>query len=96
MAGLSRDALCARRAGMSYGKWMAMKDVQKPNIKAEDELPEGWRKCKLCGKPFKPHDARMLYCDSICRVKSNAPRDRERRREKYWEDKAKRCAEDGN
>ena len=91
---LSRDAMRARQAGVSYGKYIAMK-AEEPEIEAEDEIPEGWIKCKFCGRPFKPYDKRMLYCDSICRQKSNAPRNRERRREKYWEEKAKRGAEDG-
>lgn len=65
---LAQDAAAALAAGMSYGKWKAMQDpvkIEKPKL---DEVPEGWRKCKRCGEPFKPnkYGRNQIYCDIVC------------------------------
>ena len=61
---LSRNAMLARQAGMSYGKWKAM---QEPVKIEEKPLPEGWVKCQWCGKLIEQATKRKkLYCDTIC------------------------------
>ena len=61
---LSMNAMLARQAGMTYGKWKAM---QQPVKIEEKPLPEGWLKCQWCGKQIKQANKRKkMYCDSIC------------------------------
>ena len=59
---LSRDAAAARAAGMTYGRWKALQDEQP---KAEKGLPDGWKECAFCGKPFK-QNLNQKYCDILC------------------------------
>ena len=52
--------------GVHYGKWKATQpvvEIQKP------EIPEGWKKCEYCGKPFKPIRGKR-FCDVDCRRKA--------------------------
>lgn len=60
---LARNAMLARQAGMSYGKWKAM---QQPVKIVKPEVPEGWRKCKHCGEPF-PGKQGKRFCSDECR-----------------------------
>ncbi len=60
---LARNAMLARQAGMTYGKWKAMQprvEVKKPAI------PDGWRPCVHCGKAFKGKNGKR-FCDDACR-----------------------------
>lgn len=58
---LARNAMLAKQAGMSYGKWKAMQPrVEKPAI------PDGWKTCEYCGKPYKPAKGKR-FCDVVCR-----------------------------
>ena len=75
---LAQDAKKALAAGMSYGKWKAM---QEP-VKVEKELPEGWKVCPQCGKPFKSSQGKK-YCDIYCREQAYAPKAREAQRAYY-------------
>lgn len=59
---LSQDAAKALAAGMSYGKWKAM---QQP-VSTENGIPEGWKACPQCGKPFRPTRGKK-YCEPYCR-----------------------------
>jgi hypothetical protein len=64
---LSLDAMEARKAGMSYGMW---KGLQKPKP-IEKKIPEGWKICEYCGKPFKPTTGRpQKYCEANCTNKA--------------------------
>ena len=63
MDNLAKDAAAALAAGMSYGKWKAMQGYSE--LKKKDEIPEGWRACKHCGKPFKPIN-KQIYCEFAC------------------------------
>ena len=73
---LAQDAAAALAAGMSYGKWKAMQNpvkIEKP------PLPDDWRLCAWCGKPFKLKTKRKkLYCDSHCQQSAQRARDREK------------------
>ena len=64
--------------GVRYGAWRAatgglpLDDREKP-------LPDGWRKCEQCGKPFKPYNAQK-YCQEYCQHRAALKRAAERDR----------------
>lgn len=80
MDNLARDAMLARQAKMTYGKWKALQPV----VKNENTIPEGWIQCKRCGKHFKPN-CNQLYCDITCQ---RAAYDEKVRKEKKNETKS--------
>ena len=71
---LSRNAMLARQAGMSYGKWKALQPIV-PIVKKK--IPDGWKECEGCGKVFKPGDPRQRFCDIGCRNEAYYQRRRE-------------------
>lgn len=75
---LAQEVAAARSAGMSYGKWKGLQ----PRVKIEtQEIPEGWKCCAYCGKPFKPKTKqKQKYCDSVCGNRARAERDRQNAR----------------
>lgn len=77
MDNLARDAILARKAGMTYGRWKAK---QKPEKVEKKEIPEGWKVCPQCGKPFKPAHGKE-YCNNECRIQAYAPKANERYKE---------------
>ena len=86
---LALDAAAALAAGMSYGKWKALQGIKVPEKKVEG-IPEGWKACKHCGKPFKPNRASQLYCEIECQRAVAKEKDREQhneRQRKYRERK---------
>ena len=73
---LAQDAAAAKAANMSYGNWKAM---QTNPVKTKNEIPDGWRVCQYCGKPYKPKTKRpQLYCEAYCG--NLARRERERKK----------------
>lgn len=83
---LATDAQKALAAGLSYGKWKAM---QAPVKIEEKPLPEGWKKCEYCGKPFKKFGSQR-YCELGCRTEAYKQRESELKMEymrKYRERK---------
>ena len=111
MDNLAKDAAVALAAGMSYGKWKAMQDfpvvieketgrilvLDKPAVieKKAEEIPESWRTCKRCGKPFKPNKfgRTQVYCEYECQRAAQMERNRAKMREYYRECMEKRRAE---
>lgn len=85
MDNLAREAMLAKTDGMSYGRWKAM---QKPKKAVTKVIPEGWKECAYCGKPFKAHHG-MKYCDIYCRTKAYAPKEKEIKAEymRKWREK---------
>ena len=77
---LTQDCIAARKAGMSYGKYMATMytpPVIHPVVEVEPELAEPKetaikRVCKNCGKEI-PRNARSdrRHCDDECRYEWN-------------------------
>ncbi len=62
---LSQDSCDALEAGMSYGKYMAMKGTTKVT---RPESTEPNRICQQCGKPFYvPDNRRKKFCCDRCR-----------------------------
>ena len=66
MDNLTKDAMLARQAGMTYGKWKAMQPVEKP---APKKIPDGWKCCEYCGKLFKGV-VNKRFCEPYCRIVS--------------------------
>ena len=78
MDNLAREAMLAKEAGMSYGRWKAMQpavEIVEPN-----ELPPGWKSCNYCGKPFKKKSGHQVYCSMDCRNGGYAIKEREIKR----------------
>lgn len=69
---LSKDACAATKAGLTYGKYMAMKKVL-----AEKEEAKR-RKCILCGHPVPHGRGRRLYCSAECAEKYRQQKAQER------------------
>lgn len=65
---LSRDMIQCKKDGFGvrYGAWKATQPKQESQ---EQELPDGWKLCEYCGKPFKKHKG-MRYCDIECRTRA--------------------------
>lgn len=80
MDNLAREAMLAKEAGIHYGKWKAMNQNTSVNVK--HEIPEGWKACEHCGKPFKPKCGQR-FCDIECRNKAYADREKAIRRDYY-------------
>lgn len=76
---LAQEAAAAKAAGMSYGKWKAM---QSAPVEVKKEIPDGWRVCEYCGRPYKPKTKRsQKYCEVYCAKHANDERNRKRRNE---------------
>lgn len=83
---LALDAAEAKKVGMSYGQWKAMNS--RPVV-IEKKIPEGWRVCEWCGKPYKPKTKRaQKYCEPYCATQELRERDLERKRKKREAQKA--------
>ena len=80
MDNLARCAMLARKDGMSYGQWMAIHG-EKEIKKKEEAIPEGWKLCEWCKKPFrgKPN---QRFCEISCRTEAYAATHREQLQEK--------------
>ena len=76
---LSRDAMLAKQAGMSYGKWRALQPPEKEKVK---EIPNGMVKCEICGKLFKKRGTKR-FCDTVCREMAYRDKTRELNAEYY-------------
>lgn len=74
---LSRDSTAAIKAGMSYGKYMAMKE---PVVVTPPERRGTWRTCPRCGKEFVRYDKmRQIYCDVTCQRAAQDTKEYERK-----------------
>lgn len=87
MDNLTACAIAARRAGMTYGQYMAQRyKNQRPMIikKPKQEEEEHFRTCKYCGKQFDTtgRSANALYCDTWCYRNASTEKARERGRQK--------------
>ena len=84
---LSKDSVAAQKAGMSYGKYMAMKERLAPKKaiekKSAPEVPENWQTCPWCGKSFKKrHRSAQKYCEPYCQQEAQKERQRQRLKQK--------------
>ena len=63
--------------GVHYGRWRAAQE----NVQIVEKVPDGWRKCKHCGKPFKPYNNQQ-YCEVRCQYLASRERERQRKLER--------------
>lgn len=63
---LSKDMIQCEKDGYGvwYGRWKATQPIAKPN--SVEVLPDGWKLCAHCGKPFKPNVPYQKYCEALC------------------------------
>lgn len=80
MDNLARNAMLAKQAGMSYGKWKALQ----PRVEPQKPHKSEWeRVCPYCGKTFVKKSNRVqTYCDYYCRNEAQKERDRIRKGKK--------------
>jgi predicted nucleic acid-binding Zn ribbon protein len=78
MDNLARNAMLARQAGMSYGKWKALQHRAEP---AKKETKSEWeRVCPYCGETFiKMNRRRKIFCSDYCRIEVEKERTRQRK-----------------
>lgn len=71
---LSRDAMAARAAGLSYGNYKALHPYTGEWEPVEVELDDDRREltCQFCGKTFLAYgqEVRRKYCTDMCRQQS--------------------------
>lgn len=91
---LARNAMLARQAGMTYGKWKAMQPVVP--IEKKGVIPDHWVRCEECGKAFPPKGSKR-FCDLECRriAYEKTRYDKKKRAEYMRQYREKRRAEDG-
>lgn len=66
MDNLTRDAIAAEKAGMSYGKWKAQHPFTNPDSKRYGQKILIC-KCKICGIEFETTGQRKVTCSDKCR-----------------------------
>lgn len=74
---LTRDAVAARQAGMSYGQYKAMQ----PRVVTERLDPEKFGRCRKCGEVFEKVNGKRFYCSRKCCDSYRRVRNREHMRE---------------
>ena len=82
--------------GCHYGHWKAAQDPVR--IVKKTEIPEGWRVCEYCGKPYKPKSKRpQKYCQPYCGTRAQREKDKAKRNEyqRKWRAKQKEGADNG-
>lgn len=90
---LTRDAIAAEQAGMSYGKYKALhphtpdegeEDQEPPRPKVDPDKYE--RVCETCGKTFYlTTKVRQKYCSDYCRTFARSQREQKLREKKKQE-----------
>ena len=78
MDNLARNAMLAKQAGMSYGRWKAMQPVVP--VEKKTGIPDGWKECEECRKPFKPFNGKQRFCCTDCQKAAYAEKERELQR----------------
>ena len=84
---LSKDSVAAQKAGMTYGKYMAMKERLTPQkTMQENPVPAGtekWLTCPWCGKLFRRrHRSAQKYCEQYCQMEAHKERQKKRLQQK--------------
>jgi hypothetical protein len=82
MDNLTATALAARKAGMSYGNYVALYGVRK--VIEPIVVDEPKKLCKACGEGFYNKRPDAVYCSDSCRAREATRRatERYRRRKK--------------
>ena len=71
---LSKDACAAIKAGTTYGKYMAKKEM----LAATYSAPEQVKKCLFCGCPLPRGKGNRRYCNADCAEKYRQEKAQER------------------
>ena len=79
MSNLAMEAMLAREAGMSYGKWKALQTKEVKEV-VEKQLDPNMNICPECGKAFKKRASKQIYCDSYCQRRRCVRNNRERKK----------------
>ncbi len=87
---LTLDVLEAERLvyGCHYGNYKAdhphTKRAREEAVAAQKTPPPGWKRCKHCGRYFKPprYKRGLLYCSDECRVEARNKRANEKRHQR--------------
>ena len=83
MDNLARNAMLAKQAGMSYGKWKALHPTTPPQTDTEQKIPDDWSVCQYCGKAFKPRTNRpQKFCGFYCQRQNHYTENKEKYRER--------------
>lgn len=83
MDNLARNAMLARQANMTYGKWKALQYQEQPKPEKKSDLPEGWLRCEWCNTPFKPKTKRkQMFCQAYCQQRACYERNHEKKIER--------------
>jgi hypothetical protein len=77
MDNLSRDAIAAEKAGMSYGQWKAFHPHTDPDkmpvVRRPKRVVNGsTATCPVCGRQFEVTKDRSKYCSVECRDRRKA------------------------
>lgn len=87
---LSEDCMAARKAGLSYGRYMATKynpnkpkPEPKPKPKPDPRIEDGGRECIICGAKFYSWVHNKLCCSDQCSKEYNRLKTNERNRMIY-------------
>ncbi len=79
--------------GCHYGKWKALQ----VDGKIEKRIPEGWKVCAYCGKPFKPTgNPIQKYCEYGCQRAAADIRRKDAIRDQMKRYRERKKAEGGN
>lgn len=79
---LSKDAVAAQKAGLSYGRYMATKPQKAPAVrypKKEKKIDEGYR-CVNCGMLIPAGVRSKKYCSPECANEMRMQQHNDRRR----------------
>ena len=64
---LTKDSIAAQKAGMSYGKWKALRPMKTKPHKEPIEVVTDKPTCIVCGKPLPEATRRKVYCSDECK-----------------------------
>ena len=90
---LTRNAMLAKQAGMSYGKWKAMQPIVPI---AEKKASKDLKVCPWCGEKFET-SGKKIYCGDFCREQHYYKKNKERliKYMKEYKQKKKEAVENG-
>lgn len=66
---LAQDVIEAKKAGVSYGQWMARSYVP-PKIEKKPTMTDFTKRCIICGTAIDPKSRRKIYCSTQCKFRS--------------------------
>ena len=83
MDNLARNAMLARQADMSYGKWKALQPIVPIKPKVVDD--SNMKTCPYCGVKFDCDRPNRKYCGANCQQQANLEKAKQRAKQKMGE-----------